>query len=164
MSRTPDGRGCLRRSMVSCCIAGVFVPVFGCRGQADPRAPRVPFKARVVLDDQPVVAAVVVLSPQDGGHAATGISDSDGKVVFSTFGSQDGVVPGRYAVMISKTETNSVEGISSDDPSYDPAKAAAAQRPARDLLPSRYTSPATSGLTIEVPAAAGEPEVFRLTK
>jgi hypothetical protein len=156
-----DGCGGLRRSLVVGCLGGLVVAA-GCRGQADPRPARVPFKARVVLGDTPVADAVVVLSPQGDGHAATGMSDAAGDVVFSTFGSRDGVVPGRYSVMISKTEASSGDAVSSDDPAYDPAKAAAAIRPARELLPKRYKSPTTSGLTVDVPVAAGEPEVFRL--
>jgi hypothetical protein len=156
-----DGCAGLRRSLVVGWLGGLVVAA-GCRGQADPRPARVPFKARVVLGDAPVAEAVVVLSPQDDGHAATGRSDAAGDVVFSTFGSRDGVVPGRYTVMVSKTEASSGDAVSSDDPAYDPAKAAAAYRPARGLLPARYKSAATSGLTVEVPVTVGDPEVFRL--
>jgi len=136
----------------------------GCGGRGDGRPARVPFQARVLLADAPVAEAVVVLAPEGAGHAATGVSDAAGHVVFSTFASGDGVVPGRYGVMISKTRSGGGAVVSSDDPAYDPAKAAAAIGTSRDLLPPRYKTPATSGLSVEVSAVVGEPEVFRLVE
>lgn len=116
-----------------------------------------------MFEGQPVADAVVVLAPRDpGGAAASGTSQSDGLVRFSTFESQDGVVPGRYSVSVMKTVVEEPEGLDSNDPNYDPRRAERQVSKSRDLLPVRYKTPAESGLTVEVTKATTEPHLFEL--
>lgn len=137
----------------------------GCGGPADPRPARVAFEARVIFEGNPVADAVVVLAPRDpSGAAASGTSQSDGLVRFSTFGSQDGVIPGGYAVSVMKTVVEEVAVLDSNDPAYDPLKAGRQAPKTQDLLPARYKNAAKSGLEVEVIEATAEPYVLNLTK
>lgn len=134
----------------------------GCGAPPDGRPERVAFQARVNMGGSPVEGAVVVLSPQGvGGAAASGIADPQGVVRFSTFEAQDGVVPGDYGVSVMKTFVPDAPAISPDDPAYDPVKAGRAPQP-KDLLPARYKSAATSGLTVSVIAATQVPHEINL--
>ncbi len=145
----------------------VLVPMLlaggGCGGPADPRPARVAFEARVMFEGKPVADAVVVLAPLDPkGAAASGTSQSDGLVRFSTFGSQDGVVPGSYGISVMKTVVEEAPVLDSSDPSYDPLKAERQVPKSRELLPERYKTPAKSGLTVDVVEATTEPHVLDL--
>jgi hypothetical protein len=144
--------------ILACCAAAAA----GCGGPTDTRPPRVPFQARLLLGEAPVEGAVVVLAPAEStGSAASGISDATGTVTFSTFGSRDGVLPGRYLVTVSKMAAGSGEAAVADDPNYDPSTAVAAVK-SRNALPDRYATATTSGLTVDVSTALPEPLVLRL--
>lgn len=149
---------CSSLILASCIVAGA-----SCSGTRDQRPPRVPFQVRVLLGEVPVEGAVVVLAPAEGaGSAASGISDAMGTVTFSTFGSRDGVLPGRYLVTVSKMAAGAGEVAVADDPNYDPSTAVAAVK-SRNALPDRYATATTSGLTVDVSTALPEPLVLRLT-
>lgn len=145
-----------RSYLPAVCGAAMVIAAMGCGGPVDERPARVAFQARISLGGSPVDGAVVVLSPRGDGDAASGITDAAGIVTFSTFGAQDGVVPGHYGVSVMKTLMVEVPTISPDDPAYDPATAGLAPKP-KDLLPARYKNVATSGLTVVVDAATKVP-------
>jgi hypothetical protein len=145
-----------RSYLLAVCGAAMVIAAMGCGGPVDGRPARVAFQARISLGGSPVDGAVVVLSPRGDGDAASGITDAGGIVTFSTFGAQDGVVPGRYGVSVMKTLMVEVPTISPDDPAYDPATAGLAPKP-KDLLPARYKNVSTSGLAIVVDAATKVP-------
>jgi len=164
MMATPRWRSrWLTDTASSLILASCVATAAGCGGAADTRPPRVPFQARVLLGEAPVEGAVVVLAPAEGaGSAASGISDATGMVTFSTFGSRDGVLPGRYLVTVSKMAAGAGEVAVADDPNYDPNTAVAAVK-SRNALPDRYATATTSGLTVDVSTALPEPLVLRLT-
>jgi len=56
----------------------------------------------VTLDGEPVAAASVMLVPLEPGRPVAAVSDEAGRLVFSTYGSNDGVPPGRYKAVVSK--------------------------------------------------------------
>jgi len=64
----------------------------------------VPVRGRVLLDDVPVPGATVLLVPAAGGHPATGRTDANGVFRLTTFKPDDGALPGRYTVVVTKTE------------------------------------------------------------
>jgi hypothetical protein len=136
----------------------------GCSGPADTRPKRVPLEATVLFKGAAVEGATVILAPAGGtGPASTGLSGPDGRVVFGTFASGDGVVPGSYTVAISKTEERGGGAVvDSNDPSYDPSKAGSAVAKVIDLLPPRYKSGATSNLVAEVAPGGNPPLLFEL--
>jgi Carboxypeptidase regulatory-like domain len=116
----------------------------------------------VTYQGKPVEGATVVFSPEGKGRPASGRTDSSGRFQLTTLEANDGAMPGKYRVAISK-----FEGASSaaTPPSADEmakkftqmrgraaVKGGAAKLGgAKNLLPVKYRSPKTSGLTAEVP-------------
>lgn len=147
---------------------GLLLPtIAGCNAKGvDTRPRRVPFSATVTLDGAPIEGATVVLAPEGSdGRAASGMTDAQGSVVFTTFDARDGAVPARYSVAISKTEFPDGVPLTAEDPNYDPRTAVAAvAKGAKELVPVKYKSPATSGLTVEVKDGKNDPATFDLKK
>lgn len=63
-------------------------------------------KGRVLLDGQPVAGATVLFMPEAAGQGrpALGTTDSDGYFELMTHRPGDGVAPGGYRIVVSKTE------------------------------------------------------------
>lgn len=107
---------------------------------------RVQATGSVNYKGQPVEGASVILSPEGGATpAATGKTDGSGQFTLST-SAGDGVVPGKYKVMVSKTETTTEE-IPESDPRYG---SVTPKTTVKDHLPAKYKDPAKSGLTVEI--------------
>ncbi|NLS91833.1 MAG: hypothetical protein GXX96_06590 [Planctomycetaceae bacterium] len=125
----------------------------GCGG-GEKLPPNFKTTAEVSYKGQPVEGAMVTLRP-DGHEAptATGITGAGGKVdLFSYKGKGSGVMPGKYLVGIEKQNVEKQpEALDTDDPNYGkPVDDAAKQTKRADLLPAKYISAATSGLTCTV--------------
>jgi len=134
-------------------MLGALVIGAGCSGKPpDNRPKRVPFSGKVTLDGKPVEGATVVLAPESGsGPAASGMTNAEGLVAFTTFESGDGAVPGTYAVTVTKTSFPDGAPLTAEDPNYDPSTAVVAVvKGAKELLPVKYKTAKTSGLTVEV--------------
>jgi hypothetical protein len=118
----------------------------GCGGSDHPDT--VQATGTVTFNGEPVSGAKVVFAAASL-DPATGITDSSGRFELSTFGTNDGAVPGQYAVTVTKTK--SVGGMSADE---EHAALAAGQKvpPPQtvDELPAKYKSAETSDLTAEV--------------
>lgn len=157
-SRRRIGRGCLLVTALA------VVASAGCGKPADTRPKRVPFSGKVTLDGAPVEGATVVLAPEGGsGNAASGMTNAEGVVHFTTFESRDGAVPGTYLVTVAKTAFPDGRALTADDPSYDPSTAVTAVvKGAKELLPAKYKVAKTSGLTVEVKNGENAPAAFDL--
>lgn len=148
-------------------VLGALVIGAGCGGKPpDNRPKRVPFSGKVTLDGSPVEGATVVLAPESGsGPAASGMTDGGGLVAFTTFESRDGAVPGKYLVTVTKTSFPEGAPLTADDPAYDPSTAVTAVvKGAKELLPVKYKTAKTSGLTVEVTTGDNAVARFELTK
>jgi len=162
---TVDGLGSSRVGSLVCVLAVVaLVATAGCAKPVDTRPKRVPFSGKVTLDGAPVEGATVVLAPEGGsGNAASGMTNAEGVVNFTTFESRDGAVPGKYLVTVAKTAFPDGRALTADDPSYDPSTAVTAVvKGAKELLPAKYKAAKTSGLTVEVKDGENAPAVFDL--
>lgn len=107
-----------------------------------------PVTVTVTLNGQPAEGATVRFVTRElDGHAASGITDAQGRASLTTFERGDGAVPATYRVTISKLELAEVEPDSE----------------ARHLLPRKFASPQTASLTAEVVAGAGNDFTFALT-
>jgi hypothetical protein len=93
----------------------------------------------VRLDGKPLTAGTVRFVPE-AGRAATGQIESDGTFTLGTYGKSDGALIGTHKVAIIAYEATSDER-----PPYEIRGPAS-----KPLVPERYMSVGTSGLTFEV--------------
>ncbi|MCI0334518.1 MAG: carboxypeptidase-like regulatory domain-containing protein [Planctomycetes bacterium] len=107
----------------------------------------------VMRDGSAVEAANVVFHPVDGGEhaiASQAVTDARGQFRLATHAGggkfKPGVVPGKYAVAISKLDTAAITSTFA---------------PPKNLLPKRYGDASSSGITVEV--AAGKENDVRFT-
>jgi hypothetical protein len=127
-------------------------------------------KARVMLDGQPLKGASVSLVSvgEKRNRGATGLSDDEGYVRFTTFKPNDGVLPGSYKVTVIKSPQSVKEELASYDPNNpeDVKRIMARERSGNvaytpTLLPREYLSPDATPLQCAVPTESGE-AVFNL--
>jgi hypothetical protein len=115
--------------------------VSGCtRSQQGPATVEV--TGTVTYEGQPIDGANVIFHPANGSDqtlASQALTDKNGRFELSTHVGggkfKTGIVPGNYAVTIKKLDTAAI---------------ANTLAPPKDLLPNRYGSPKTSGLTAKV--------------
>lgn len=137
--------GWLPFALVAC------LAVTGC----GPRRPATAAVAgRILLDGQPLAGAAVLFEPVAGGRPARGSTRDDGGFTLTTFDRDDGVVPGRHRVAVTKVV---VEGMAADAIGLEAAPAAG-PLVERAVVPSRYGDPAASGLEADVPAGGATVE------
>jgi len=106
----------------------LLVSLFAGCGDGRPR--RVPVAGQVFIDDKPLTTGFVRIVP-DNMRAATGTLDSEGRFRLSTFDPDDGCVPGTHRVEIV-------------------AKKTITQSEFLWLVPPKYQSVETSGLTVTI--------------
>ena len=127
------------------------VPCAGC-GKGKVHEPVYPVHGQVLFEGRPVAWAFVVLHPVNSAgetpvhpHA---YGTTDGTFELTSFTSGDGAPAGEYAVTVQLRQPP----LKDDDP------------PARNLLPSRYASPDTSGLRVQIVEGSNELEPLRLKR
>jgi hypothetical protein len=123
------------------CLALFPVAFAGCDNSVAGPA-TVAVTGTVSKDGTPLEGANVIFHPiADSGQvlASQAVTDAQGRFELSTHVGagtfKPGVVPGRYAVAITKLDTASI---------------ATTLAPPKNLLPKKYTDPKTSGLIAEV--------------
>ncbi|MBX9581405.1 MAG: carboxypeptidase-like regulatory domain-containing protein [Gemmataceae bacterium] len=80
-----------------CLLGAALVVAAGCGGGAKP----VKVAGRVTLDNQPLPGATIVFTPDGGtGNIASGRTDDAGEFQLTTFGPDDGAVPGDYKITV----------------------------------------------------------------
>jgi hypothetical protein len=137
----------------------------GCSSEADAwtaRRPKVvPVTGRVLLSGVAVDGAGVTFINEAAGRSAFGRTGPDGRFRLTTFEPNDGAVPGPQRVAVRKTEVEEQA-----EPGKDYSVTNQLPPPAVEhwLLPKRYASPATSGLTAEVAAGGRNDFTFELSE
>jgi len=116
-------------------------PVFEVRGQ-------------VSYEGKPVPHAFVVLHPLEKSEVRavrpSASTDKDGWFVLSSYHAEDGAPAGDYAVTVEWRKTTTIDG---DASALSP-----------NLLPLKYSKPATSGLRIHVQPGNNEDQFLRLKR
>lgn len=138
-----------------------MVALGGCGKSGDPNRPKTVKAGGVVLyNGQPVEGATVTLMPMDSGpRGAVGTTNAQGRFSLTSFDPNDGAVPGKYYVGISKVVLESAPaGQSGPGGEQDPEA-----KVAKDLLPLKYKVPQQSGLTAEITASGPNDLKFELT-
>lgn len=111
-------------------------------------------EGRILLDGRPLAGAAVLFEPVAGGRPARGSTRDDGSFTLTTFSRDDGVVPGRHRVAVSKVV---IEGVAADAIGLEAAPAAEPIQE-RAVVPTRYNDPSSSGLDADVPAGGTKVE------
>lgn len=145
------------------CLGAILLSLAACSRYRDDAASRAwptryPVQGTVTLDGRPIDGATVVFvanPDNDRSYTATGITDSTGHFRLQTFRPNDGAVTGRHDVQIVKL---SVPEIPADLQAHEHLKPAS-----ESLLPGKYRSTKTSGLTAEVTKAGPNEFVFELS-
>lgn len=161
---TTDRRASLQRqwptaSSLAGCI--LFLVLAGCnQGPAKPEnMPNLtPCVITVTYNGQPVPEATVILAPKSSEFSAAGTTDASGRAVMKTNAMYNGVVPGEFLVSVTKLQL--VAAMGGGETPEDPAEYAKTLNappppPPKSLIPRKYSSFRTSGLTLTV--AQGKP-------
>ena len=147
MCRITEKRVCGRCTawMLALSISALTL-LAGCLGSSAPKTINV--QGKVTYQDQPVTlgyVSFVPVEPAEGypSRPASGTINPDGTYQLSSFGENDGAVPGKYQVaIVSKTG-----GPTPEEP----------DAPEEWAIPKKYGNPAESGLTATIPADARGP-------
>jgi hypothetical protein len=120
----------------------------------------VPAMGTVLLDQKPVEGATIVFQPDGGGHtrAATGVTDAAGEFRLQTYDPNDGAVPGKFKVTVTKVEVESTAA--SEESNVNDSSAPTSEW----LIPKKYGNSATSGLKAEVTEGGENDFTFELKK
>ena len=110
----------------------------GCSHSDNPKT--YPADGKVSYRGQPVTSGMILLTPKDSGHAATGSLEKNGSFRLTTFQKNDGAVPGTYRVAI---QVFPAEGAGL------PGAEFGGKAPP---VPQKYASAASSDLTAEIKA------------
>lgn len=149
MSTLKRSKSLLYFTLVSCSLT---VLLTGCGSNPDDERPnRTPVSGTVTFNGEPVEGASISFVPVDqvNGRSANGRTDATGLFQMGTFEGTDGVVAGEYNVIITKIESaEASQALPEDDPNYDPNPKP--QPPPENLLPEKYASADSSGLTVTV--------------
>jgi arylsulfatase A-like enzyme len=108
-----------------------------------PQPQTVPVDGTVMLDGKPVAGATVTFTPRGAGKMAVSKTDAGGEFTMATPRWGEGVAPGEYGVSITMEQ-------------------AGRDGRAKWLLPEKYSSPQTSGFTVEVSPGARNEFSFEL--
>jgi hypothetical protein len=110
----------------------------------------------ITLEGTPVAGATVLFMPdgQDGGRPASGVTSSDGTFRLMTYKPDDGALPGKYRVLILKTEAAKDPG-AAERSALERARAKIQEKSLRKrrkpALPAAYAKFDTTPLRCSVP-------------
>lgn len=118
----------------------VTIPLYGCFGGGGAKPETVHVSGTVTYRGAPLSKGQVTFIKKGGGDArpAIGIIDENGRYEMSSYGDRDGVVPGEYDIVVVSL------GPELSDEDYGKGL----ER--KSLIPKRYGSVVTSGLSIAV--------------
>ena len=161
MRRTTSAENAIR--VAACCLLSLLLT--GCGSGDGP----VPVTGKVTLDGKPVSDASVTFTPaSQEGRVAVGATDDSGMYSLNLLTGEvkDGAMPGAYKVSISKGEL--VGGKPVDDSrgdSFSSLGMSSGSSPrAKLLIPVRYSSVRTSGLSFEVKRGVENTADFELSE
>jgi hypothetical protein len=134
---------------IAVCLAALWVT--GC-GSKEP--PVYEVRGQILFNGKPVSHAFLALHPLEASQPRSvhpsATTDENGQFVLSSYHAQDGAPPGEY---IATVEWRKPKQLDAD---------ASVQGP--NLLPARYSKPATSDLRVTVKPGSNEEQYLRLRK
>ncbi len=131
-----------RPTIVACLMIVCLVPSVGCK-----RSPRVvPVAGKVLYNGKPLPFGSVTFQPTKGQSAVADLAQ-DGSFTLSSYGLNDGAVPGRHLVSVVCYEN------------MRPGKQRQGDSLGKLLIPLKYTRLGSSGLTADIQdASTGAPQ------
>ncbi len=130
----------------------------GCGGGGEGAAKKQATEAvtgKVTYRGNPVEGAVVTFSPGEptpGSRAAFAKTDDEGNYTLTTYNSGDGAIPGKYFVTVTKQAGAARKPDPSEEEYVPPDEQAQVKAlPTVDMVPAKYATPTSSGLTFTVP-------------
>lgn len=132
--------GCIAAAALSLLIAATA----GCQSKSSV----VPVRGKVTMDGKPLTKGMIATLPA-AGRGANAIIQPDGTFELRTFAKNDGATVGVHKVAI----------VANDAPTNGGPEAGSG----KSLVPKRYTSPETSGLTIDVQVGDNNSPELNLT-
>jgi hypothetical protein len=145
-------------------VAGMLLGAIGCGAEGP-----IPISPTFLYDGKPLAEASISFVRTEGeqGRASFGITDSKGVVSLTTFAPGDGVMAGKYRVVVLKAPSNPYTYQADDQDLTDPKAIArlsamgggnARSGPKRVIstIPEVYADPGTTPLTCTVTNAAEE--------
>lgn len=132
-------------------IAGFCLSLAGC-GHKSGVDGIIKAAGTVTHEGKPVEGATVIFVPQGEGRSASGITDANGRFELTTLMPNDGAIPGKYKVAVSKVE---VENAMSADEAKAWFQKHSGPPPAGNIknhLPEKYKDLQSSELSAEVVA------------
>ena len=140
-------------------LALVLKSVVGCStGASNPTT--FPVSGTVTQAGKPVEGAQVILVPTDkSGESATATTDALGEYAVGTYEAKDGARPGSYTVKVSKFDNPVPTNLGTVEMSYEEQQKlydpnAKQPDPPKNLLPKKYESELTSGISHTVTTSA----------
>jgi hypothetical protein len=142
-----------RACFVICVFVGLTMAVVGCGGVR-----RYPIEGIVTLDGKPERDAAITLMPAAGGRPGLAFTDAGGRFIIREAGIVEGLMSGRYQVVVFKAIMSSVQAVRGPAPGPHPEDQPVPlidipignQKIERYIVPERYTRPETSGLEVTV--------------
>jgi len=135
-----------RRLLAAGGILGLAITVLGCGGESHKGPEKqavVPANGVLTYRGKAVPDASVVFQALDGKVSSHGMTDAAGTFRLSTYGSQDGVPPGRYKVTVAAGGPKETEpGVLPDEPPGG----------FKSPIPTKYANPTTTDIVLEVKA------------
>lgn len=128
-------------------LSSLVFSLAGCTGSgpAGPeQLPTVPAAGTVVYQGNLIANADVSFQHSEGKVTATGKTGPDGRFVLKSYGEKEGAPAGKYLVTVSVSGAQEIEpGVLAPEPPGG----------FKSPIPTKYGSTATSGLSVEIPAA-----------
>ena len=130
---------------------------------------------KVTLNGAPVAGASVSFQPVGGGRPCGGVTNAQGIYEITSYEQNDGAPVGEHRVAIIKIAGEGARKPAEAAPAEDPSMALSdisgpgeTEAPAKQpettyLVPQKYSDPATSGLTVNVPAEGSDKLDFELS-
>ncbi len=149
-----------RRLAVFAMIGALAIAAIGLPGCSAKGRPRAVVTGKVTYNGQPLRFGTVILEPEMGQYA-TGLIQPDGTFEMETRGEGRGVPVGKCKVRFvcfASQDPTATHGTASDKTTQGEALGLGAT-----LIPQKYLSSATSGITVDVKPDYNEPLVFALT-
>jgi len=144
----------------------------GCSGSAG-RPDLYPVSGTVLYNGKPVENATVSFLADGAPRAATGVTDAEGKYQLTTFDLNDGAVAGTHKITVTKMEAGATAGGMTKEEENkllnDPTALAGQMsqgtenKAPKSLIPEKYASVETSGLSEEVKAGSENTFVLQLS-